>query len=122
MKILCVCTSGKDRSPIMAEYLKERGHDSYAVGVSVNFTKKEGTRCVASPDILWANKIIVVSETHNVFINGMLHLLNEYSFNPKPPVLLIPLHDRRYSLMPREEFVSCVRAVMDENINRIERE
>ena len=40
MKILCVCTSGKDRSPIMAEYLRERGHDSYAVGINEYFTEK----------------------------------------------------------------------------------
>ena len=118
MKILCVCTSGKDRSPIMAEYLRERGHDSYAVGINEYFTEKNNTQLIMPSDLLFANKILVVSSIHAAFVRGMLHASPVCYHDPK--IIIIPLDEEQHKNMSREEFVSLVRAVMDKKIKRIE--
>lgn len=119
MKILCVCTSGKDRSPIMAEYLRERGHDSYAVGINKYFTQKKRTKYIAATDLLYADLILVVSELHSAYIRGMLNVLSRRG-NDSKRIIVIPIIDGRHKNMPRDEFVSWVRAAMDKKIKRIE--
>lgn len=119
MKILCVCTGGKDRSPVMAKYLRDRGHDAYAVGINKSFTDKHGTRLIEGDDLLLSNVVIVVSKLHAVFVRGMLRCLKYYKHHP--PIIVVPL-DKRHKNMSREEFISWVRAAMDKKIKMIERE
>lgn len=120
MKILCVCTSGKDRSPIMAEYLLERGHDSYAVGINEYFTEKNDAPLIMPSDLLFADKILVVSPIHAAFVRGMLHASPVCYHDPI--IITIPVDEELDKNMSREEFVWYVRAVMDKRIKMIERE
>lgn len=69
--ILCVCTGGKDRSPIMAEYFRSLGYEARAVGISEYRTEENGTAWLRVADIEFADMIVVVSSLHEAFVRGV---------------------------------------------------
>lgn len=77
MNILCVCTSGKDRSPVMAEYCREKGHKSWAVGINGYFCEKAGTTHITVDLARHADRILVVSSLHQAYVTGMFAGHNE---------------------------------------------
>lgn len=70
--ILCVCTGGKDRSPIMAEYFRSLGYEARAVGISEYHTTQNGTDWCSLNDLFWADTVFVVSTVHEAFVRGVL--------------------------------------------------
>jgi len=70
--ILCVCTGGKDRSPIMAEYFRSLGYEARAVGISEYHTGKNGTTWCSFRDVYDSQFIVCVSTVHEAFIRGLL--------------------------------------------------
>lgn len=71
-RVLTVCTGGKDRSPIMAEYFRSLGYEARAVGISEYHTGKNGTTWCDTNHVNEADLIVCVSTVHEAWINGML--------------------------------------------------
>jgi predicted protein tyrosine phosphatase len=82
MKILFVCTSGKDRSPALAEYFSATypQHEYRSAGVNKYFTTKKGTHYLTIEDIEWANFIVYAEDIHAKITNAK-YLSTSYVFN-----------------------------------------
>ena len=76
--ILCVCTGGKDRSPVMAEYFRSLGYEAKAVGISEYHTKQNGTSWIWPDDVRCADLVIVVSTVHEAYVRGLMRYMEEY--------------------------------------------
>ena len=70
--ILCVCTGGKDRSPVMAEYFRGLGYEAKAVGISEWHTSQNGTKWCDAWDLIDVTLIVCVSTVHEAFIRGVI--------------------------------------------------
>lgn len=80
--ILTVCTGGKDRSPIMAEYFRGLGYEAKAVGISAYHTGENRTQWCSREDVGEADLIVVVSTVHEAFIRGLIRGVWNGNYNP----------------------------------------
>lgn len=80
--ILCVCTGGKDRSPVMAEYFQGLGYKAKAVGISEWHTRQNGTEWMGPERIAEADLIVCVSPTHEAFVRGVCRGAHPVGYEP----------------------------------------
>ena len=68
MKIIFICTSGKDRSPALVEYFKTvmPENEYRCAGVNKYFTSKKGTHYLTLDDIAWATLIVYAEQIHYI--------------------------------------------------------
>jgi hypothetical protein len=87
--ILCVCTGGKDRSPIMAEYFRSLGYEARAVGISEYHTGRNGTKWIGVSDLHLVDLIVVVSTVHEAFVRGLIRGVHPNFYHT--PIRVVPL-------------------------------
>ena len=64
--VLTVCTSAKDRSPALVNYLSEvfPNYEYRCAGINKYFCEKKGTHLISKEDIEWADLIILAEDVH----------------------------------------------------------
>lgn len=64
--VLIVCTSNKDRSPALQEYLGMvfPDHEYRSAGINEYFCQKKGTHLITVDDVFWADLIVFAEDVH----------------------------------------------------------
>lgn len=64
--VLIVCTSAKDRSPSLVNYLGEvfPNYEYRCAGINKYFCEKKGTHLISKEDIAWADLIVLAEDVH----------------------------------------------------------
>lgn len=65
-KVLIICTSNKDRSPVLQEYLSGTypQHQYRSAGVNKYYCQKKGTHYLEHEDIRWCDLILFCEDVH----------------------------------------------------------
>jgi len=65
-RITIVCTSNKDRSPALVNYLKEvyPNYEYLSAGINKYFCSKKDTHLITYGDILWSDLIVFAENIH----------------------------------------------------------
>jgi predicted protein tyrosine phosphatase len=70
MKILCICSKGRNRSKYLAEYLK-KNHSTRYGGLEVHENELKDSKPITQEDIDWAEILIIVKKRlENVLKNN----------------------------------------------------
>lgn len=66
MKVLFICTSNRDRSPLLEKHFREKfpQHEYRSAGINKYHTTKKKTHYLAQDDIEWADLIIYAEDIH----------------------------------------------------------